>query len=46
MGNYNPRQNTRMRWKDERELEKFSFLYGGFASSTRFGAILGTANRL
>lgn len=30
MGNYNPRQNTRMRWKDERELEKFSFLYGDF----------------
>lgn len=30
MGNYNPRQNTRMRFKDERELEKFSFLYGGF----------------
>ena len=30
MENYNPRQNTRMRWKDERELEKFSFLYGGF----------------
>ena len=22
MDNYNPRQNTRMRWKDERELEK------------------------
>lgn len=30
MGNYNPRQNTRMRWKDARELEKFSFFYGSF----------------
>lgn len=30
MDNYNPRQNTRMRWKDARELEKFSFLYGDF----------------
>lgn len=30
MDNYNPRQNTRMRWKDVRELEKFSFFYGGF----------------
>lgn len=26
MENYNPRQNTRMRWKDARELEKFKFL--------------------
>lgn len=30
MENYNPRQITRMRWKDTRELEKFSFLYGDF----------------
>lgn len=30
MGNYNPRQNTRMRWKDARELEKFIFLSGKF----------------
>ena len=30
MENYNPRQNTMMRWKDERELEKFSFFDGGF----------------
>lgn len=25
MDNYNPRQNTRMRWKDAREIEKFKF---------------------
>lgn len=30
MENYNPRQNTMMRWKDKRELEKFSFFDGGF----------------
>lgn len=30
MENYNPRQNTRMRWKDARELEKFIFLTGRF----------------
>ena len=30
MGNYNPRQNTRMRFKDERELEKFIFISGEF----------------
>lgn len=30
MGNYNPRQNTRMRWKDVRELEKFIFISGAF----------------
>lgn len=30
MGNYNPRQNTRMRWRDERELEKFVFISGNF----------------
>ena len=30
MENYNPRQNTRMRWKDERELEKFKFISGDF----------------
>lgn len=30
MGNYNPRQNTRMRWKDARELEKFIFLSGRY----------------
>lgn len=31
MGNYNPRQNTRMRWKDAKELEKFVFISGPFA---------------
>lgn len=30
MENYNPRQNTRMRWKDARELEKFKFISGEF----------------
>lgn len=30
MGNYNPRQNTRMRWKDARELEKFIFISAEF----------------
>lgn len=30
MGNYNPRQPTNFRFKDSREIEKFSFLYGGF----------------
>ena len=30
MGNYNPRQNTMMRFKDERELEKFKFISGPF----------------
>nr|DAR13630.1 MAG TPA: hypothetical protein [Caudoviricetes sp.] len=31
MENYNPRQNTRMRWKSARELEKFVFISGPFA---------------
>jgi hypothetical protein len=31
MENYNPRQNTRMRWKDAKELEKFIFISGPFA---------------
>lgn len=30
MENYNPRQNTRMRWKDAKELEKFNFITGDF----------------
>lgn len=30
MDNYNPRQNTRMRWKDARELEKYVFISGKF----------------
>lgn len=30
MENYNPRQNTRMRWKDARELEKFKFITGNY----------------
>lgn len=30
MNNYNPRQNTRMRWKDAKELEKFVFISGEF----------------
>lgn len=30
MDNYNPRQNTRMRFKDERELEKYLFLSAEF----------------
>ena len=30
MDNYNPRQNTRMRWKDAKELEKFKFISGAF----------------
>ena len=30
MDNYNPRQNTRMRWKDAKELEKFKFITGAF----------------
>lgn len=30
MENYNPRQITRMRWKDARELEKFIFLSDNF----------------
>lgn len=30
MENYNPRQNTRMRWKDARELEKFKFITGDY----------------
>lgn len=30
MGNYNPRQNTMMRFKDERELEKFKFITGNY----------------
>lgn len=30
MGNYNPRQNTMMRFKDERELEKFKFISAEF----------------
>lgn len=34
MDNYNPRQNTRMRWKDARELEKFIFLTGYFHFQT------------
>nr|DAP05125.1 MAG TPA: hypothetical protein [Caudoviricetes sp.] len=34
MDNYNPRQNTRMRWKDARELEKFIFLTGHFHFQT------------
>ena len=34
MGNYNPRQNTRMRWRDARELEKFIFLTGHFHFQT------------
>lgn len=34
MENYNPRQNTRMRWKDVRELEKFVFLTGNFHFQT------------
>lgn len=34
MGNYNPRQNTRMRWRDAKELEKFVFLTGHFHFQT------------
>lgn len=30
MGNYNPRQNTRMRWKDAKELEKYVFISAEF----------------
>lgn len=30
MSNYNPRQNTRMRWKDARGLEKFKFITGDY----------------
>ena len=30
MDNYNPRQNTRMRWKDAKELEKFKFIADEF----------------
>lgn len=30
MENYNPRQITRMRWKDAKELEKFVFISGPF----------------
>lgn len=30
MENYNPRQNTRMRWRDAKELEKFVFISGNF----------------
>lgn len=30
MGNYNPRQNTMMRFKDARELEKFKFFTGNY----------------
>ena len=31
MDNYNPRQPTRFRFKDSREIEKFLFLCGGFS---------------
>lgn len=34
MDNYNPRQNTRMRWKDAKELEKYLFLTGSFNFQT------------
>lgn len=34
MDNYNPRQNTRMRWKDAAEMEKYMFLTGGFKFQT------------
>lgn len=34
MENYNPRQNTRMRWKDAAEMEKYMFLTGGFNFQT------------
>ena len=30
MGNYNPRQNTMMRFKDARELENFKFITGNY----------------
>lgn len=30
MDNYNPRQNTRMRWRAAKELEKFMFISGAF----------------
>lgn len=35
MENYNPRQNTRMRWKDAKELEKFKFISGEFSFITK-----------
>lgn len=34
MENYNPRQNTRMKWRDAREIEKFIFLTGHFHFQT------------
>lgn len=30
MGNYNPRQNTRMKWRDAREIEKYVFISAEF----------------
>lgn len=35
MENYNPRQNTRMRWKDAKELEKFKFINGEFSFTNK-----------